>query len=119
KKIKQGLCGGKGEWDDLVPDHIKPLWEKWRNELSELQNLKLPICYKPEGFAEIKSVELHHFPDACQDGYGQCSYIRFVNVNDEINCSLVMSKSRLTPLKAVTIPRLELTAPVVLTKVSC
>ncbi|XP_063592525.1 uncharacterized protein LOC134769716 [Penaeus indicus] len=118
KKILQDLCRGKVEWDDPVPDHIKPLWERWRNELCELQNLKLPRCYKPESFGEIKSVELHHFSDACQDGYGQCSYIRFVNVNDEIHCSLVMSKSRVTPLRAVTIPRLELTTAVVSSKVS-
>ncbi|XP_063585583.1 uncharacterized protein LOC134762996 [Penaeus indicus] len=82
------------------------------------RTLSCQDVYKPEGFGEMKSVELHHFSDACQDGYGQCSYIRFVNVNDEIHCSLVMSKSRVTPLRAVTIPRLELTAAVVSSKVS-
>jgi len=66
KKILQDLCRGKVEWDDPVPDHIKPLWEKWRNELCELQNLKLSRCYKPEGFGEVISVELHHFKDACK-----------------------------------------------------
>lgn len=39
-------------------------------------------------------------------------YFRFVNVNDEIHCSLLMSKSRVTPLKAVTVPKLEVTAVV-------
>lgn len=46
-------------------------------------------------------------------GYGQCSYIRLSDDQDNIHCLLVMAKSRVTPLKSITIPRLELTAAVV------
>lgn len=46
-------------------------------------------------------------------GYVQCSYICLVDDQDNIHCSLVMAKSRVTPLKSITIPRLELTAAVV------
>ena len=41
-----------------------------------------------------------------------------VNNRDEVHCTLVMAKSRVTPLKPVTVPRLELTAAVVSTKIS-
>ena len=41
-----------------------------------------------------------------------------VNDRDEVLCSLVMAKSRVTPLKPVTVPRLELTAAVLSTKIS-
>ena len=68
---------------------------------------------------EVKNVELHHFSDACQNGYGKFSYIRLVDEKNRVHCSLVMGKSGVMPLKTVTIPRLELTAAVVSSKISC
>ena len=41
-----------------------------------------------------------------------------VNDQQKMHCSLVMAKSRLTSLKPVTVPRLELTATMVSTKIS-
>ena len=61
---------------------------------------------------------MHHFSDASQDGYGQVSYLRLVDEDGHIHCSLVLAKSRVTPLKFVSIPRLELTAAVLSIKVS-
>ena len=54
--------------------------------------------------------------DASQVGYGQCSYLRLVDENRRIHCSLVMGKALVAPLKTVTIPRLELTAATVSVK---
>ena len=56
--------------------------------------------------------------DASSKGYGQCSYPRMENDKGDINCAFVRGKARVTPLKAVTIPRLELTAAVVSVNVS-
>ena len=56
--------------------------------------------------------ELHHFSDASVKGYGQCSYVRMIDEQQRIHCTLVMGKSRVALLKPVTIPRLELTAAV-------
>ena len=60
----------------------------------------------------------HHFSDAACDGYGQVSYIRYVNTDGRVHCMLVMAKSRVAPIKRPTIPRLELTAAVLSVKVS-
>lgn len=119
KRILQELCRDGVGWDDEVPEDIRPRWERWRAELPALEKLKVPRCHKPNEFGEIKKVELHHFSDASQNGYGQCSYLRLTDDNDCIHCSLVMGKSRVTPLKPVTIPRLELTAAVVASKIGC
>ena len=43
-------------------------------------------------------------------GYGQCSYLRFVNSSKRVHIALICSKGRVTPLKAITVPRLELQA---------
>ena len=119
KQILQELCRDGIGWDDEVPDKLRPKWEKWRAELLALERLRVARCHKPQDFEEVKNVELHHFSDACQNGYGQRSYIRLVDDKNRVHCSLVMGKSRVTPLKPVTIPRLELTAAVVSSKISC
>ena len=119
KRILQELCRDGVGWDDEVPDDLRPQWEKWRAELPILESLRIARCYKPQKFDVVKNVELHHFSDACQNGYGQCSYLRLVDDKNRIHCSLAMGKSRVTPLKPVTIPRLELTAALVSSKISC
>ena len=58
-------------------------------------------------------VELHHFADASSEAYGTASYIRMVDAQGNIHVSFVFGKSRLVPLKSVTIPRLELMAAVI------
>lgn len=118
KGILQNLCRDKLDWDDEIPDNIKMQWEKWRKELHRLKDLSIPRCFKPEEFGQVTSAELHHFSDASTIGYSQCSYLRLKNTQGKIHCSLVMGKSRVTPVKPVTIPRLELTAAVVSVKVS-
>jgi len=119
KQILQELCRDGVGWDDEVPDNLRPKWEKWRAELPALERLRVARCHKPQDFDKVMNVELHHFSDACQNGYGQCSYIRLVDDKNRVHCSLVMGKSRVMPLKPVTIPRLELTAAVVSSKISC
>ena len=119
KQILQELCRDGVGWDDEVPDKLRSEWEKWRVELPALEKLRVARDHKPQDFDEVKNVELHHFSDACQNGYGQCSYIRLVDEKNRVHCCLVMGKSRVTPLKPVTIPRLELTAAVVSSKISC
>jgi len=55
------------------------------------------------------------FCDASSHGYGACAYVRVV-YEDYVQCSLVIGKSGVAPLKPVTIPRLELTAAVLAAK---
>ena len=109
---------GKLDWDDAIPDELRTQWEMWRNELPLLETMEVPRCFKLTGMNGLKKIELHHFSDASTEGYGQCSYLRLVDTSDEVNCSLVMGKARVTPLKPITIPRLELTAAEVSVRVS-
>ena len=70
-------------------------------------------------FRKIVETSLQHFPDASEKGYGQCSYIQLVNDEGEIHCSLLVGKSRVTPKKFLSTPRLELTAAVLSVKMAC
>ena len=73
-------------------------------------------CFKPRYFGEVTSCRLHFFSDASQLAYGAVAYLRLVNDCGDVHCSFVMGKSRLTPLKPVTISRMELSAAVLSTR---
>ena len=80
--------------------------------------MKLGRCYTPKGFGAVTSCSLHYFSDASETGYGKATYLRLVDTAGKVHCSLVIEKSRVTPMKYPSIPRLELAAAVLSTKVS-
>ena len=116
KLILQNMCQSKADWDDLLSEELLPRWEHWLKCLPDLEMIALNRCIKTE--LPIKRAELHHFSDASNLGYGQCSYLKVIDTKDNVKCSLIMAKSRVSPMKMVTIPRLELTAAVVSCQIS-
>ena len=101
-----------------MSEELRVIWEKWRQEMMDLENVEIKRCYKPENFGRNKHAELPHFSDASQYGYGQSSYLRLVSESGKVSCSFVIGKARVAPLKKLTIPRLELTAATVSAKMS-
>ena len=77
--------------------------------------MHIPRCYFPKE-ADITSIQLHVFSDASQSGYGTVVYIRMTDSKGEVHVSLVASKTKVAPIKHLTIPRLELCGAYVLTK---
>ena len=118
KSILQELCRLNISWDDPIPDDIKIKWEKWRADLLNLQQISISRCYKPENFGPVVPTEPHHFSDASVKGYHQCGYVRMIDEQQRIHCTLVIGKSRVALLTPVTVPRLELTATVCSVKIS-
>lgn len=80
-------------------------------DLSLLSALKIQRCLRPTSTSCLLATQLRHFSDASKLAYGAVSYIRIGDT-----CRLVMSKSRLAPIKPISIPRLELLAAVVATE---
>ena len=118
KQILQCMCREQADWDTPLPEELKQRWEHWRESLFHLERLKIQRCLKPAGFGEVVTAELHHFSDASTSGYGQCTYLRLLNRESNVHCSLIIGKSRVAPLKHVTIPHLELVAALVSVKIS-
>ena len=117
KQILQEICHGKG-WDEPIDGEVLAKWERWRSQLPLLKQLDIARNFKPLHFGRIVTAQLHNMSDASQTGYGQCSYLRLVDENGRIHCSLVLGKARVAPLRSVTIPRLELTAATVSVRVA-
>ena len=86
--------------------------EKMAIDVTDIESLADSVVFKPPEFGEVKNCEIHVFSDASLHCYGSCCYLRLINCKDKIHCSLVIGKARVASIKAVAIPRLELTAAV-------
>lgn len=106
KLILQVLCRKRYQWDEPIPPHYMALWESWLLELPKLQDLAVNRCFKPPSFGKIVSSQIYHFADGSQSGYSSVSYLRLEDDEGNVKCSFIMGKSRLAPIKPVTIPRL-------------
>ena len=118
KWILQELCRENRDWDVALPRHLEEEWIKWVQDLSALETVRIPRCLKPVGFGEVGKIEFHHFADASERGYGMCSYARFENRAGDVHVSFLIGKSRVARLKAISIPRLELTAATIAVQLS-
>ena len=105
-------------WDEPVPSDLAFRWSMWLISLEHISSLRFPRCVIPDEFVD-GAIELHHFCDASEVGYGACTYVRAINRRGQIHVSLLISKNRLAPVKPVTIPRLELLAAVVASNLDC
>lgn len=50
----------------------------------------------------------HSFSDASERAYAGVVYLRMLDSDGNVHISLVMSKTKVAPIKRITIPRLEL-----------
>lgn len=116
KLLLRDLCKEKKGWDEEISSSHCELWYQWLKDFSELADFKMKRCIKPDEFGPTDKAQLHHFSDASEQAYGTASYLILQNKHGETHCCFVMSKSRVAPLKQVSIPRLELTAAVLSVK---
>ncbi len=115
KILLQELWKLKLSWDDPVPDKISKKWKQWISTLSALSSHPIPRRLVPSD-VPISNQSLHGFFDASTSAYGAVVYLRTTHEDGTVSITLVTSKSRVAPLKPVTIPRLELVAAHLLSK---
>ncbi|XP_044778770.1 uncharacterized protein LOC120285216 [Drosophila simulans] len=99
-------------WDDKLPTEMSQRWQSFLDEYSDLNQIRVPrwIWYQPEVI-----IEHHGFCDASQRAYGAAIYIR-VEMGQKILTRLLTAKTRVAPVKTVSLPRLELCGAVLLTE---
>ena len=115
KILLQSVLESKVDWDEEIPEHIFEEWSRWRSQLKSLTQVHIPRCYFPKE-AEIVSIQLHGYSDASQDAYAAVVYLRMTDSKGEVHVALVASKTKVAPIKRLTIPRLELCGAYILTK---
>ena len=117
KLILQQLCRLKPDWDEELPEELVGKWSEWLSMLSEIKEVHIRRSFKPFGLEGVCTYQLHHFSDASTIAYAVVSYIRGVDERGNIFSSFLFGKTRVAPIKAVTVPRLELAAAALMIQV--
>ena len=115
KLLLQRLWELQLAWDDPVPDNIANTWLSWRNQLPALTKKPIPGRYFSLNQDRF-NVQLHGFADASESAYATVVYIHSVYEDTSTEVKLVTAKTRVAPLKRMSIPRLELCAAQLLAK---
>ncbi|XP_045032124.1 uncharacterized protein LOC123474258 [Daphnia magna] len=111
KRILQELWLVGVDWDDQVPEVIQHQWNMWTTNLSQLEAFKIPRALTSS--SDIQDIQLHTFCDASAVGFGSVVYLRVTYRNNIVAVNYVTSKSRMAPLRPLTVPKLELQGAVV------
>nr|XP_029719417.1 uncharacterized protein LOC115261654 [Aedes albopictus] len=97
--------GRKLDWDQPVGPKECEEWLELHQQIPLLNEISIRRCVVLPGATEI---QVHFFSDASKAAYGACAYVRSTDVSGRCQVALLTSKSKVSPLKAQTIPRLEL-----------
>ena len=98
------------QWDESIPEPLLTQWRKWTEYLSSVSDIKIPRWFRCSLPAAIVDIQLHYFSDTSKYGYAAIAYLRFVDDRGRVHCTFVIGKTRNTPLKQWSVPRLELQA---------
>jgi hypothetical protein len=101
-------------WDEEPPADILQDWLTYREQLAYLVNFRIPRWQHTN--LDDAEVELHGFSDASNAAYAAVIYLRVVKASGDINVSLITAKTRVSPVKQISIPRLELCGAVLAAK---
>ncbi|XP_062698761.1 uncharacterized protein LOC134284192 [Aedes albopictus] len=113
KVIMQSIWRSGIKWDECIDENVYQEWTKWIGLLDDVSTVKIPRCYFHNASLDLyRSLEAHVFVDASEAAYAAVVYFRIVNQNGTGICALVSAKTKVAPLRYVSIPRLELMAAV-------
>ncbi|XP_055633006.1 uncharacterized protein LOC129773424 [Toxorhynchites rutilus septentrionalis] len=107
KMLMQELALLNSGWDLPVPVDIERKWKTFHSQLDKISELRI------NRFAFVSKwvdIQFHSFADASTLAYGTCLYVRTTDEAGNVRIELLSSKSRVAPLKRLTLPRLELCA---------
>lgn len=110
KSMFQKLWGKLIYRDEELPEDVQTECSDWCSDLPQIGSTTFLHCYT-RGDYDKTTYELHLFWDASPKAYGAAAYLRTV-ADFGITSNLIMSKSRVAPHKKISLPRFELMAAV-------
>ena len=99
----QSLWQRKIEWNEPLCDEDQQQWLEIAENIQEARSLQIPRQYFPTVGAPVQPDRLHILADASLTAYGAVAFTCSAN-----STSFVMAKSRVAPIKPLTLPKLEL-----------
>jgi len=101
------------DWGDLLPADIQVGWKNYQNGLAALEDIRIPRWL---GGKSLAAIEIFGFCDASTAAYAAVAYARVSTEKGNFVVRLLQSKTKVAPLKTLTVPRLELCGAVLLIK---
>jgi hypothetical protein len=98
---KKGL-----DWDEELPSVLQEQWYSLFKEMSQLNEISFERCLTPS--TAIGPPTLCIFSDASLEAFGAVAYVRWMLENGKFDVRFIAAKSRVAPLKELTITGLEL-----------
>lgn len=95
------------DWDDPLPSDLAATWMDYRNSLCDVSQIEIERWLHTAGNSRV---QLHAFADASERAYAAAIYIKSVDQTGNTIVSLVTAKTRVAPTKQLSLPRLELYA---------
>lgn len=101
KVIVQQLWDKKRDWDDpKLAEDLVNAWNRWAEELSNLQKIVLPRCYCSAPKDDVSSQrDIHIFCDMSESAYGSVAYLRTEDQQGEVEITFIVARSRVAPKK--------------------
>lgn len=115
KIIMQKLWESGSGWDESVSQDVFNAWNDFEAKLHCLSHIRVSRQVTISTYIDI---QLHGFCDASTKAYGAVVYIRAVDSNGSCFIKILCAKSRVAPLKTISLPRLELSSAVLLARLA-
>lgn len=100
-------------WDEPLPPAILTEWNEFRHHLPKIEQIRIPRWIRT---VRSTNIELHGFCDASEKAYAAVIYVRVQSSDTEWNLQLITAKTRVAPVKTLSLPRLELCGASLLAK---
>lgn len=115
KILIQKLWLEKIGWDDPMSTKLEEEWKKVRTDFENVDQIHIDRWLGTRG-TEMKTVQIHGFSDASMQAYAAVAYLRTENEKGEVITRIIASRTRVAPLRTVSLPRLELSGALLLSK---
>ena len=117
KILLQDICKANYHWDAKLDSELTTRWMKLISELGQVNVIQIPRCVTSEPDTMEFVYELEAFGDASSSAYAAVVYL-VIKSRFGTQVRLIVSKTRITPLRKQTIPRLELLAVLILARLT-
>lgn len=114
KLIMQELWKANLSWDESLPQNLHSSWQEYRRDVSKISSLH--VNRKLSSLENPIKYELHGFCDSSELAYGCCFYVVSEDEKGNRSSNLLCGKSRVAPIRKVSLPRLELCGAVLLSE---
>lgn len=99
-------------WDEEIPTDIMQSWKGISSQLKLIEKIEIPRWI----FTSNKSVEIHGFCDGSLQAYAAVLYVRSKDHEGNFILNLLTSKTKVTPIKTISLPRIELCGALLLAR---